>query len=163
MAALTDAKRQFLQLRLDTLTKQFGPLRYDDALVCLKESEYWLRILPATDVAYGKFHDDYRRLLSIMELITQLEGLKRYDHCHPVKVLYLVRDDLVEKVFYVNRKIRSLGELSRDLYSQIAALYPEAPKQQLMEEIEFDVLNEDGTAWSDEDWTRSEVPWPMFN
>lgn len=161
--ALTEARRQFLQLRLDTLTKQFGPLTYDDALVCLKESEYWLRLLPSTDVAYGKFHDDRQRILTIMELICQLEGLRRYEHCHPVKVLYLVRDDLKEKTFYVNKKIRTLRDMMTDLYDQIAALYPETSKHLLVKEIELDVLNEDGTAWTDEDWTRGEVPWPMFN
>jgi len=162
MVALTDSKRQFLQLRLDTLTKQFGPLRYEDALACLRETESWLRLLPEDDVTYRKFHDDRQRILTIMELICQLEGLRRYDHCHPVKVLYLLGEDLKEKTFYVSLRVRTLRELMTDLYDQIAALYPQIPRQQLNEELDLDVLNEDGSAWTDEDWTRREVPWPAI-
>ena len=162
MVALTDSKRQFLQFKLDVLIKQFGPLCYEDALVWLQETERWLCLLPEDDVAYRKFYNDRRCILTIMEPICQLEDLKRYDHCHPVKVLYLLGEDLKEKTFYVSLKVQTLRELMTNLYDQIAELYPQISRQQLNGELDLDVLNEDGSAWTDEDWAKRKVPWSIF-
>ena len=162
MAALSESRRQLLQRRLDLLTKQFGPFRYEDALVCLRELEHWLRLLPVTDPAYAKFRDDRQHILTIMELICQLEGLRRYDHCHPVKALYMVNDDLKEKTFHVSLRIRTLRDLMAELKDQIAALYPGTPKHLLVNDMVIELLNEDGSVWTDQKWTGSEVPWPAL-
>ena len=59
-------------------------------------------------------------------------------------------------------KVQTLRELMTNLYDQIAELYPQISRQQLNRELDLVVLNEDGSAWTDEDWAKRKVPWSIF-